>query len=144
MWYFAWILGLGVLFATVWTTTRSGAGDDSGGAGASVLFGSIFGLSAGRAAASAVIAAVVCLVLLLIARPLLFASLDEAVAAARGVPVRLLGYGFLVLVAVTGWGQPADKERARQAGFHRHFTKPVSETEIRRLLVEVAGDDEPA
>jgi len=35
------------------------------------------------------------------ARPLLFASLDEDVAAARGVPVRLLGYGFLVLVAAT-------------------------------------------
>jgi PAS domain S-box-containing protein len=49
-----------------------------------------------------------------------------------------------IIAAVTGWGQPADKERARQAGFHRHFTKPVSETEIRRLLVEVAGDDEPA
>ncbi len=33
-----------------------------------------------------------------IARPLLFASIDGAVAAARGVPVRLLGYGFLALV----------------------------------------------
>ena len=39
--------------------------------------------------------------MLAIARPLLFASLDEDVAAARGVPVRLLGYGFLVLVAAT-------------------------------------------
>ena len=36
-----------------------------------------------------------------IARPLLFASIDEAVAAARGVPVRLLGVGFLVLVGIT-------------------------------------------
>ena len=35
-----------------------------------------------------------------IARPLLFASLDEAVAAARGVPVRALGIVFLVLVGV--------------------------------------------
>lgn len=33
-----------------------------------------------------------------IARPLLFASIDNAVAAARGVPVRALGYGFLALV----------------------------------------------
>jgi zinc/manganese transport system permease protein len=33
-----------------------------------------------------------------IARPLLFASIDESVAAARGVPVRLLGVGFLALV----------------------------------------------
>jgi zinc/manganese transport system permease protein len=36
-----------------------------------------------------------------IARPLLFSSLDETVAAARGVPVRLLGYGFLALVGTT-------------------------------------------
>ena len=33
-------------------------------------------------------------------RPLLFASLDPAVAAARGVPTRLLSIGFLVLLAV--------------------------------------------
>jgi zinc/manganese transport system permease protein len=31
---------------------------------------------------------------------LLFASIDEAVAAARGVPVRRLGIGFLVVVGV--------------------------------------------
>ena len=34
----------------------------------------------------------------LIARPLLFASIDPAVAAARRVPVRLLGIGFLAIV----------------------------------------------
>ena len=38
---------------------------------------------------------------LAIARPLLFASVDEPVAAARGVPVRLLAAGFLVLLGVT-------------------------------------------
>jgi zinc/manganese transport system permease protein len=32
---------------------------------------------------------------------LLFASLDPDVAAAQGVPVRLLGLGFMVLLAVT-------------------------------------------
>jgi CheY-like chemotaxis protein/two-component sensor histidine kinase len=42
------------------------------------------------------------------------------------------------IAAVTGWGQASDKERARQAGFHRHYTKPVSEAEIRQLLTEVA------
>ena len=96
---FAWILGLGVFFLTVYTTTRSGTGN--GSASVSVLFGSIFGLSAPRAATTAIIAAMICAVVLLIARPLLFASLDEAVAAARGVPVRLLGFGFLVLVGAT-------------------------------------------
>ena len=39
--------------------------------------------------------------LCVIARPLLFASIDEAVAAARGVPVRALGFVFLALVGVT-------------------------------------------
>ena len=96
---FAWVLGLGVFFLTLYTTTRSGTGN--GAASVSVLFGSIFGLSAGRAVLTAGVAAVICVLLLAIARPLLFASLDENVAAARGVPVRLLGYGFLILVAGT-------------------------------------------
>jgi zinc/manganese transport system permease protein len=39
-------------------------------------------------------------VLAVIARPLLFASVDPAVAAAQGVPVRLLSAGFLVLLGV--------------------------------------------
>jgi zinc/manganese transport system permease protein len=95
---FAWILGLGVFFLTIYTTTRSAG---NGSASVSVLFGSIFGLSGGRAIVTAVIAAAICVVMLAVARPLLFASLDEAVAAARGVPVRLLGYGFLVAVAAT-------------------------------------------
>jgi len=38
---------------------------------------------------------------LAIARPLLFASIDPAVAAARGVPVRALGLLLLVLLGVT-------------------------------------------
>jgi zinc/manganese transport system permease protein len=96
---FAWILGLGVFFLTYYTTNRSGTGN--GAASVAVLFGSIFGLSASRAALTALIAAVICAAVAVIARPLLFASLDEDVAAARGVPVRLLGYGFLGLAATT-------------------------------------------
>ncbi len=96
---FAWILGLGVLFLTLYTTTRSGTGN--GSASVSVLFGSIFGLSTGRALLTAAIAILVCAAIVAIARPLLFASLDDDVAAARGVPVRTLGYGFLVLVGIT-------------------------------------------
>jgi len=96
---FAWILGLGVFLLTLYTTTRSGSGN--GRAGVTVLFGSILGLSRDSALLTAVIALAVCAVLLAIARPLLFASIDETVAAARHVPVRLLGYGFLVLVGAT-------------------------------------------
>jgi CheY-like chemotaxis protein len=43
-----------------------------------------------------------------------------------------------LIVAVSGWGQPADKERAREAGFNRHFSKPVSEDAIHALLTEVS------
>jgi zinc/manganese transport system permease protein len=96
---FAWILGLGVFFLTLYTTHRSSGAN--GQAGVTVLFGSIFGLSGGDAVLTTVVAAVVCLAVVTIARPLLFASLDEAVATTHGVRVRLLGYGFLVLVALT-------------------------------------------
>jgi zinc/manganese transport system permease protein len=92
---FAWILGLGVFFLTLYTTSRSSG---NGTAGVNVLFGSMFGLSAGQALTTAGIAAAISVVLLGIARPLLFASIDENVAAARGVPVRLLGLVFLALV----------------------------------------------
>ena len=92
---FAWILGLGVFFLTLYTTSRSTA---NGSAGVTVLFGSIFGISASQAVTAAVIGLVVSLATLALARPLLFASIDPAVAAARGVPVRLLGFTFLALV----------------------------------------------
>jgi len=92
---FAWILGLGVFFLTLFTTARSSS---NGTAGTSVLFGSIFGLSAGDAAVAAAIGGGIIVAMAAIARPLLFASIDESVAAARGVPVRLLGVGFLALV----------------------------------------------
>jgi zinc/manganese transport system permease protein len=94
---FAWILGLGSFFLTLYTTNRSAG---NGTAGVNYLFGSIFGLSAADAVIAAAVAGGAAVLLLLIARPLLFASLDEAVAAARGVPVRLLGVGFLVIVGV--------------------------------------------
>jgi zinc/manganese transport system permease protein len=93
---FAWVLGLGVFFLTLYTTSRS---TGNGAAGVNVLFGSIFGISTADAQLATIIAAAVCLLLVLIARPLLFATLDAAVAAARGVPVRFLGFAFLVLVA---------------------------------------------
>jgi CheY-like chemotaxis protein/nitrogen-specific signal transduction histidine kinase len=44
-----------------------------------------------------------------------------------------------MVVAVSGWGQPADKERAREAGFDRHFSKPVGDEHIQELLAEVAA-----
>lgn len=92
---FAWILGLGVFFLTLYTTSRSTA---NGSAGINVLFGSIFGVNTAQARLVALVGGVVCVLMVLIVRPLLFASIDPAVAAARGVPVRFLGFVFLALV----------------------------------------------
>jgi len=39
-----------------------------------------------------------------------------------------------VLVAVTGWGQEDDRQRAREAGFDRHILKPVDPAEIDLIL----------
>ncbi|HEX9033281.1 MAG TPA: metal ABC transporter permease [Streptosporangiaceae bacterium] len=95
---FAWILGLGALFLRIYMTSPTGA---NGTSGVSVLFGTIFGLSAAQAVTDSAVAAGVCVAMLVIARPLLFASIDEAVASVRRVPVRLLGFLFLGLVGVT-------------------------------------------
>ncbi|MGH3825148.1 MAG: metal ABC transporter permease [Pseudonocardiaceae bacterium] len=92
---YAWILGLGVFFLTLFIAYRSAG---NGSAGVDVLFGSILGLSLSQAITAAIVAAVIVAVMVAIARPLLFASIDGTVAAARGIPVRLLNYGFLALV----------------------------------------------
>src|SRR6185369_10671968 len=48
-----------------------------------------------------VVAVGVLVAMALLYRPLLFASVDPEVAAARGVPVRLVGLLFLVVLALT-------------------------------------------
>src|SRR5499427_4661328 len=78
---FAWILGVGVFFLSIFTATRSGSGN--GAASVNVLFGSIFGISAQRAWATALVAVAVCALIVAMARPLLFASLDPDVARAH-------------------------------------------------------------
>jgi CheY-like chemotaxis protein len=40
----------------------------------------------------------------------------------------------MLLIAVTGWGQPGDKRQCAEAGFDHHLTKPVDVTDITRLL----------
>ena len=52
---------------------------------------------------------------------------------ARSVRRRAWGRDVL-LIATTGWGQPEDKQRAREAGFDAHFTKPVYPEHLRELL----------
>jgi zinc/manganese transport system permease protein len=96
---FAWILGLGVLALSVFNSGVHAS--TNGAAGARVLFGSIFGLDLPHAALDAAIATVIVLVLIFLGRPLLFASLDPAVAAARGLPVTAISIIFLAAVGAT-------------------------------------------
>jgi len=65
-----------------------------------LLFGSFLGISLTQVYVLAVAAFLVLVVLSVGGRPLLFASLDPDVANARGVPVRALSAGFLLLLAV--------------------------------------------
>jgi PAS domain S-box-containing protein len=56
--------------------------------------------------------------------------LDPATAAAR-------------LIAVSGYGSDADRDRAREAGFDLHLTKPVEPDALLRAVVEAARPDAP-
>ena len=48
------------------------------------------------------------------------------------------------IVAVTGWGQEADRQRAKEAGFHRHLVKPVDLEALRQIMADACADgDEP-
>jgi len=95
---FAWVLGLGVLFLTLYTTARS---TSNGVLGVAILFGSILGLQAAQTTAAVVAGLATSLALLCVCRPLLFSSIDPEVAEARGIPTRTLSAVFLVLTAAT-------------------------------------------
>jgi zinc/manganese transport system permease protein len=95
---FAWVLGLGVFFLAYYTTHAS---TSNGAASVTVLFGSIFGISAGNATTAIIIASALLVIVLLIARPLLFTTLDPDVAASHGVPTRVLGPLFLAVVGAS-------------------------------------------
>lgn len=46
----------------------------------------------------------------------------------------------LQLIAVTGWGQEDDRRRALEAGFDRHFTKPIDPDALRALVARDAHE----
>ncbi|MDQ6680524.1 MAG: ATP-binding protein [Pseudomonadota bacterium] len=43
------------------------------------------------------------------------------------------------LIAITGWGQPADKLAAEQAGFTRHLVKPVDPGDLIAMMTALAA-----
>src|ERR1700736_1698712 len=88
----AWTLGLGVLFISLYRGYATEA--------YAVLFGGILAISASDVLITLVAGVVTLLALAWLYRPLLFASVDEDVAAARGVPVAALSVAFMIILAV--------------------------------------------
>ena len=83
-------LGLGILFLALY---KGRAANKFG-----LLTGQIVAVDSTDLRALVVVAVLVLVVLAVIWRPLMFASVDTEVAAARGVPIRLLGPLFMVLL----------------------------------------------
>jgi zinc/manganese transport system permease protein len=89
----AFALGLGVLFLSLYR------GSDAN-LTVSILFGEILGVSSDQVVLTLVIGLVTLLLIALMYRPLLFASVDEDVAEARGIPVRALSIAFVMTVGL--------------------------------------------
>jgi PAS domain S-box-containing protein len=76
-----------------------------------------------------------------------FALLDVGMPKVNGhqvaSQVRAAAWGqSTILVALTGWGQESDREKALAAGFHHHFVKPVELDDLLRVIHSAgkAGD----
>jgi CheY-like chemotaxis protein len=59
----------------------------------------------------------------------------EAAARIRALP----GGAHIQLIALTGWGQDADRQKAAAAGFDYHLTKPADPELVERILAERAS-----
>ena len=65
----------------------------------SILFGSILTITTGQVVGFAVFDVLLLAILAIIYRPLLFSSLDEQVAQAKGVPISLMNICFMAIMA---------------------------------------------
>jgi zinc/manganese transport system permease protein len=89
-------LGLAALFLYLDTTVH-----DTTGAATTILFGSLFTVQGSTVPLIASLSAVVVALLLVVARPLLLSSASPELAAARGVPVSVMGYVYLLALSVS-------------------------------------------
>jgi zinc/manganese transport system permease protein len=85
-------LGFGILFLRLTTTNASQA--------TSLLFGSVLAVSPATLAGLIVLGIATLALLAPLSRPLVFATLQPELAEAKGVPLRVVGSAFLVLVAL--------------------------------------------
>lgn len=89
-------LGLAALFLSLISTQTS-----TTGATLTILFGSLFTVESSTLPLVLALVLLVLLALALIARPLLLASTSPELAAARGVPVGLVGAAYLVALSLS-------------------------------------------
>jgi zinc/manganese transport system permease protein len=89
-------LGLAALFLYLDTTVHN-----TTGAAVTILFGSVFSIDPSSVPVVVVLAVIVLILMVVAARPLLLASTSPELAAARGVPVRLVGFGYLLALALS-------------------------------------------
>jgi zinc/manganese transport system permease protein len=94
---FVWVLGLGVFFLDLFNRGSNGG---NGTVASRTLFGAIFALTNDQARLAALIGLCVLMATFAIARPLLFATIDPQVAAARGVRVGFVGAALLILLGI--------------------------------------------
>jgi len=66
-----------------------------------LLFGSFLGITRGQVLQLTIVSVLTLVLFAIVGRPLLFASVDEGVARARGVPARALGMAFLLVLGLT-------------------------------------------
>jgi zinc/manganese transport system permease protein len=88
----AFTLGLGLLFISLYTGYATEA--------YSILFGEILGISSDDVLLTLAFGLIILSAIAVVYRPLLFSSLDEEVAEAKGLPLLFLGMAFMLLVAV--------------------------------------------
>jgi zinc/manganese transport system permease protein len=86
-------LALGFVFVSLYHGVLTGLD--------SLLFGTFLGITERQVLVLLAVAAVAVTLVAISARPLLFASVDPEVARASGVPVRLLSFGFLMVLGLS-------------------------------------------
>lgn len=88
-------IGLGALFLHLTTTSQS-----TSGAPQTILFGSVFGIAASSIPLIVALSLGVLALTAMLYRPLLLSSVNAEIAAARGIKVRLVGFLYLLVLAL--------------------------------------------
>lgn len=88
----SWALGLGVLFISLYRGYATEA--------YALLFGQILGITTSDVVATTAAGLITIVALVGVYRPLLFSSVDEDVAGAKGVPVTAVSIAFMAILAV--------------------------------------------